>query len=155
MPTSERLAPEGQKKLLALDGGGIRGIITLEFLSRMESLLRERLGAGDDFVLADYFDYVAGTSTGAIISTCIAMGMSVAEIQSFYSESGAAMFDKASLLKRFTNYKYEDRELAKTRTRSLPPPRYRMSRCHSRITSSSYFAHQPGGTVRPYRFGPS
>jgi len=114
MPLPERLAPEGQKKLLALDGGGIRGIITLEFLARMESLLRDRTGAGADFVLADYFDYVAGTSTGAIIAMCISMGMSVGEIQKFYSESGEAMFDKASLLKRFTRYQYQDKELART-----------------------------------------
>ena len=39
------------KKLLALDGGGIRGVITLEVLLRLESMLAEELGAGDDFVL--------------------------------------------------------------------------------------------------------
>src|SRR5690606_9005293 len=65
----------------------------------------------DDFVLADYFDYVAGTSTGAIIATCVALGMPVAEIRRFYIENGEAMFDKAGLLRRF-RYKFEDQRLA-------------------------------------------
>src|SRR4051812_46753991 len=51
----------GTRKLLALDGGGIRGVMTLEVLDRIQSELQKKLGRGDDFVLADYFDYVAGT----------------------------------------------------------------------------------------------
>jgi patatin-like phospholipase/acyl hydrolase len=107
----DKLQPTPQKKLLALDGGGIRGVVTLEVLARIESVLREKLGRGDDFVLADYFDYVAGTSTGAIIATCVALGMRVADIQAFYLESGPAMFDKASLLYRYTHHKFEDQKL--------------------------------------------
>ena len=60
---------QGRRKLLALDGRGIRGAMTLEVLEKIESELQGRLGRGDDFALADYFDYVAGTSTGAIIAT--------------------------------------------------------------------------------------
>ena len=37
----EKLRPTPQKKLLALDGGGIRGVITLEVLARIEAILRE------------------------------------------------------------------------------------------------------------------
>ncbi len=62
-------------------------------------------------MLADFFDYVAGTSTGAIIATCISLGMTVAEIRKFYINSGKEMFDKAFILKRF-RYKYEDDKLA-------------------------------------------
>ena len=105
------LRPDGQKRLLALDGGGIRGLITVEILAGLEQMLREQLGRGPDFRLADYFHYVAGTSTGAIIATCISLGMSVEQIRTFYKENGEAMFDKASLLQRF-RYKYEDDRLA-------------------------------------------
>jgi len=98
---SERIRQPGPKRLLALDGGGIRGLISIEILARLEELLRGALGAGHDFVLADYFDYVAGTSTGAIIATCIALGLSVEKIRSFYLEGGAAMFKRAPLFKRF------------------------------------------------------
>ena len=101
----------GPKKILALDGGGIRGMITVEVLTEIEHLLRRELGRGDDFVLADYFDFVAGTSTGAIIAACISLGMKMSEIRAFYKSSGEEMFDKASLLKRF-RYKFEDDKLA-------------------------------------------
>lgn len=111
---TDKLPDGGKKKLLALDGGGIRGLITLGFLAEIESLLRVRTGAGEDFVLADYFDYVAGTSTGAVIATAISMGMSVSEITDFYQNSGEAMFDKASLLTRLTRSRYEDEALAET-----------------------------------------
>ena len=106
-----RMQSPGPKKILALDGGGIRGMMTVEVLAEIESMLRQKLGRGDDFVLADYFDFVAGTSTGAIIAACISLGMKVSDIRTFYSSSGNDMFDKASLLKRF-RYKFEDEKLA-------------------------------------------
>ena len=101
-------------KLLALDGGGIRGMISLEVLAEIESTLRSSLGTDEKFVLSDYFDYVAGTSTGAIIATCISWGMSVAEIKKFYQDGGEKMFDKAFILNisRTMRYKYGDENLA-------------------------------------------
>lgn len=104
----------GPYKLLALDGGGIRGMITLEVLAEIEATLREALGADRNFVLADYFDYVAGTSTGGIIATAISFGMSVAEIQEFYRKSGERMFDKAFILNITRNlvHKYGDKNLS-------------------------------------------
>jgi patatin-like phospholipase/acyl hydrolase len=111
MTLSERIRATGPKRILALDGGGIRGIITLEILARIESLLRERLGRPEDFVLADYFDFIAGTSTGAIIGTGLSLGMTVTDIRSFYLESSREMFEKAFVLRRF-RYKYEDKKLS-------------------------------------------
>ncbi|MEM9927209.1 MAG: patatin-like phospholipase family protein [Cyanobacteria bacterium P01_D01_bin.50] len=101
----------GPYKLLALDGGGIRGMITLEVLAKIEATLRESF-ADKNLVLADYFDYVAGTSTGAIIATCISMGMPVAEIQDFYENSGKEMFDNAFILTQFRRYKYGEENLS-------------------------------------------
>ena len=111
MTLSERIRATGPKRILALDGGGIRGIITLEILARIESLLREKSGRRDDFVLADYFDFIAGTSTGAIIGTALSLGMSVTDIRSFYLDTGREMFEQASVLRRF-RYKYEDTKLS-------------------------------------------
>jgi hypothetical protein len=88
------------KKLLALDGGGIRGLISVEYLARIEELLRAHFGR-PDLVLADYFDYVAGTSTGAIIATCLALGMSTDTIRRFYLEAGPEMFEPARVHLRF------------------------------------------------------
>jgi patatin-like phospholipase/acyl hydrolase len=78
-PLAERFeSSKPQRKMLALDGGGIRGISTLEILSALERQLAQRLGRGADFRLCEYFEYVGGTSTGAIIATGTARGMSVA-----------------------------------------------------------------------------
>jgi len=106
----DKLAGTGPRKLLALDGGGIRGLITIEILAGIEAMLRERSG-NPGLVLADYFDYVAGTSTGAIIATCLSLGMTVDRIREFYESNGKTMFEKSSFLKRF-RYKYEDDHLA-------------------------------------------
>ncbi|MDH3846002.1 MAG: patatin-like phospholipase family protein [Myxococcales bacterium] len=104
MTTLERrIQNPGQKRLLALDGGGIRGMITVEILAKIERELRDKLGADDDFVLADYFDYVGGTSTGAIIATCLSLGWPVDKIRQFYLKSGGEMFVKAGFFRRFRN----------------------------------------------------
>jgi hypothetical protein len=111
VPIADKLKKARPYKLLALDGGGIRGIITIEVLGEIERVLQKALRAADDFVLADYFDYVAGTSTGAVIATCLSLGMRVDEIRKFYLESAELMFEKAALFKRL-RYKFEDEPLA-------------------------------------------
>ena len=108
---NRRITSPGPKRILALDGGGIRGMITVEVLAEIENLLHQKTGRAENFRLADYFDFVAGTSTGAIIAACISVGMSMSEVREFYLSSGKEMFDKASFLKRF-RYKYKDGMLA-------------------------------------------
>ena len=110
MTYRDRVAAPGPKRLLALDGGGIRGLMSLEILAELEKQLSREL-ARPGLVLADYFDYIAGTSTGAIIAATLSLGMPVSKVQTFYLENGEAMFAKARLLKRF-RYKYEDEQLA-------------------------------------------
>ena len=94
-----KLAKSGPRKLLALDGGGIRGLITIEILARIESILRER-SRNPSLVLADYFDYIAGTSTGAVIGTLLALGKPVDEIRRIYLDCGRMMFDKNTIMGR-------------------------------------------------------
>lgn len=106
-----RIESPGPKKILACDGGGILGLMSVEILMKIEADLRIAQNK-PDLVLADYFDFVCGTSTGAIIATCISTGMSMAQIRQFYLDSGKQMFDKASLLKRL-RYDYNSEPLAK------------------------------------------
>ena len=83
-----------QHKLLSIDGGGIRGVLALEILNELERQLAEAHDVPrEEFRLSDFFDYVSGTSTGAVIAASIACGMSVSEILTFYREAGNAMFD--------------------------------------------------------------
>lgn len=101
-----RIKAPGPKKILTLDGGGIRGIISLEILLEMEKQLAAAHGRGDDFVLADYFDLIAGTSTGAIIAAALSRGMRVGDILRHYIEAGKHMFEPASLWNRLTKAHY-------------------------------------------------
>ena len=112
MSLIELLEKKGPRKLLALDGGGIHGLISLEILGRIEQLLRAELGRDERLVLADYFDYMAGTSTGAIIAAGLSIGMKVAEVRAFYTDHAQRMFRKASVFKRHLYYKYLSVELA-------------------------------------------
>jgi Patatin-like phospholipase len=107
---ADRLQSKGPRKLLAIDGGGIRGVLSLLILARIESLLIAE-SKRPDYRLADYFDYVSGTSTGGIIAAGVAMGMSVADILAFYVNNGAKMFDKASLIRRLKS-KFNSEPLA-------------------------------------------
>ena len=103
-----RYSTEQPRKLLALDGGGIRGVLTLQVLIRMEEVLAEKSGQGENFRLCNFFDYIAGTSTGAIIAAGLAIGKSARWLSDFYKEVGPAMFEKALLFKRLKNlYKSE------------------------------------------------
>ena len=81
------------------------------FSPRLEDILRERSGIGKNFVLADYFDFFAGTSTGAIIAACLSWGMTVEKIRNFYLQNGAEMFDRASLLDRYYRHKFQSEKL--------------------------------------------
>ncbi len=106
-----RIRAPGPKRILACDGGGIRGMISVEILDAIESWYRTATGR-PDARLYEYFDFVCGTSTGAIIATCICAGMSVEQIRQFYEGSGRDMFDKAFILKRL-KYNYEAEPLAR------------------------------------------
>lgn len=104
------IVPTGPKKILSCDGGGILGLMSVEILARLEADLRAQLGK-PELVLGDWFDFVCGTSTGAIIAACISSGMSMDKIRAFYVSSGQQMFDKASIFKRL-RYSYNDEPLA-------------------------------------------
>src|SRR5690606_13726871 len=82
------------KRILALDGGGIRGALSLGYLQRIEDILRKQHGNDKNFRLCDYFDLIGGTSTGSIIASCLAIGMKVQDIKNMYMELGDKIFGK-------------------------------------------------------------
>jgi patatin-like phospholipase/acyl hydrolase len=109
-----------KKRILALDGGGVRGIFTIEILARMEALLRERLKK-PHLVLADHFQFMAGTSTGAIIATLLAWGHPVEKVRTLYRERCHEIFPPVApwriwkagrLLRRFGRAFYGDEPLS-------------------------------------------
>ncbi len=82
------------RTILSLDGGGVRGTITVAFLRRLETLLRERDGR-PEARLCEYFDLIGGTSTGAIISTALSLGYTADEIADFYYELAPRVFRRS------------------------------------------------------------
>lgn len=80
------------KRILALDGGGIRGALTLGYLKRIEDILRAQHNNEPNFKLCDYFDLIGGTSTGSIIASCLAIGMKVDDIKKMYFDLGRKIF---------------------------------------------------------------
>ena len=81
----------GPKRILSIDGGGVRGALAVGILCRIEATLREKLGR-PDLVLADYFDLIGGTSTGAIIAACLALGRDTQYLRKLYHELGPKIF---------------------------------------------------------------
>lgn len=88
----EHLDPSfGPKKILALDGGGIRGALTLGYLKKIETIIREKEN-NPGLLLCDYFDLIGGTSTGSIIAAGLSIGKTVDEIAELYMKLGGEIF---------------------------------------------------------------
>ncbi len=75
-----------QRYLLSIDGGGIRGIIPLVALAKLEKTTGK--------LTRDIFSFVAGTSTGAIITAGIAAGIPAARILELYSTRAPKLFTR-------------------------------------------------------------
>lgn len=105
--------PDGTpKRILSLDGGGLRGMMTLQVLRRIESLLWERFN-DEKLRLADYFDLIAGTSTGAIIAAGLSLGMSVDEIEGHYLRLGNKVFKRSFWRHGVVQDAYDSEDVAK------------------------------------------
>jgi len=91
LPVEARLFSPGAKRILTIDGGGVRGIVAIAFLKEMERELRQHT-AKPDLVLADVFDMVAGTSVGSMLATMIALGKETAEIEAAFRDLAPKIF---------------------------------------------------------------
>jgi patatin-like phospholipase/acyl hydrolase len=81
-PRDRHLFGPGPKHILALDGGGVRGAVSVAFLERLEEILEQE--AGHPVRLGDWFDLIGGTSTGAVIAGALALGYRASEVKDFY-----------------------------------------------------------------------
>lgn len=75
-------------KILSLDGGGIRGVLSARLLQQVETTLAAKKGQK----LHEYFDLVSGTSTGSILTAGIACQMSTQDMIDIYLEQGKNIF---------------------------------------------------------------
>jgi GNAT superfamily N-acetyltransferase len=79
------------KRILAIDGGGIKGVFPAAFLARLEETL--------SINIAEYFDLIVGTSTGGILALALGKGLSAIRILEFYQVYGPLIF-RRSLVRR-------------------------------------------------------
>src|ERR1700733_14182815 len=101
----------GPKRILALDGGGVRGALTVAFLERIEALLDEHYG--EKVRLGDHIDLVGGTSTGAIIAGALALGYRTAQVKEFYLELAPYCFKRQRWSIPLIQAKFDARGLRK------------------------------------------
>ncbi|KAJ4761024.1 Patatin [Rhynchospora pubera] len=95
--------------VLSIDGGGIRGIIPATILSFLESKLQGRDGKGAR--LADYFDVIAGTSTGGLLALMLSAPgknkrplFAAKDLAKFYLDNSPKIFpQKFGMLSQLTN----------------------------------------------------
>lgn len=80
------------RRILTIDGGGLKGMIPAAFLAQIE----EQVGKP----LHQYFDLIVGTSTGGIIAAGLAVGFTAEHIAGIYREAGPRIFPTLNWLSR-------------------------------------------------------
>jgi Patatin-like phospholipase len=106
----ERLDPANKpKRLLSIDGGGLRGTVGAEILVHLEDLLEKHTGVAG---LANHFELIGGTSTGAFLAAGLALGIPARDLRAFLVDRVPTILRKASLFQRF-RHRYQSRGLAR------------------------------------------
>lgn len=97
------------KKIISLDGGGIRGVVTAVILEEIEERMQS--------LITDKVDLAAGTSTGSIVAGAISTGIPMGNLVKFYKEQGPVIFRKNDFKHRIKTLgglngpKYNEKEL--------------------------------------------
>lgn len=108
LPLVRRSISRGRNfRILALDGGGLRGTFTAAVLAKWDDMLM--IGGGNNLV--SHFDLVAGTSTGAILAIGLSLGIAPRDILKFYQEQGPLIFPKDRKLRHWLKSKHESSTL--------------------------------------------
>lgn len=135
-------------KILSIRGGGIRGLAPAQMFASIEAAT----GKG----IADYFDLIVGTSTGAILAIALAQGLKASEIVDFYLQDGPAIFHRRMFHRLgLVNSKYDgqvlraalDKRLGTKLLGSIYPRKKVMicSSCTSQGTSMFFKSYQGYG----------
>jgi uncharacterized protein len=92
-------------QILALDGGGIKGLFSAAVLAFLEEDL--------NIDIINHFDLITGTSTGGIIALCLGLGIRPHKIVEFYVSKGPTIFKRSvfSIVRHIFKNKYEAKPL--------------------------------------------
>ena len=97
-----------EKRILAIDGGGIKGVFPASFLAHVEKQINGKI--------SDYFDLIVGTSTGGIIALALGLSFTAQETLDFYKKYGRFIFSGNAFLKSMRHFffsKYDQDALKK------------------------------------------
>lgn len=143
-----REPPSDEFRILCVDGGGIRGLISALVIAELERLLQER--DGPDAGVADYFHLFAGTSTGGLIALALTRPdpAPAAELAAFYTEDGPKIFHRGLLRKLLTLWgaigpKYDPRPLREAVERRLKGGRIAEATRELLVTSYDMTGREP------------
>jgi len=103
--------PKRCKRILALDGGGIRGALSVAFLERLEKLYSDYAKDNRPIRLSECFDLIGGTSTGSIIGAALALGLSTADIKDLFFLIGPRIFRRPRFRLPFLQTTFDSRSL--------------------------------------------
>lgn len=93
-------------KILAIDGGGIRGVYSAIILKEIENKFNIKLH--------EHFDLIAGTSTGSILAAAVATNIPLEEVIDLYKNEGAKIFkSRLCAVKGLNKSKYDNSHLKK------------------------------------------
>jgi len=87
-----------KRRILSIDGGGIKGVFPASFLAHLEDNIDGHAG--------EYFDLIAGTSTGGIIALGLGMGLSARDLLQFYEANGPILFTQNRVKRLFLAFKH-------------------------------------------------
>lgn len=90
----KQINPHGKRMVLTVDGGGVKGIIPACCLSRLEALSGKKCN--------EIFDFMSGTSVGALITAALAKGVPASELVSIFKHDSKRLFKPTSIFRPFT-----------------------------------------------------
>lgn len=127
--TKKQDQPNEPRRVLTIDGGGIKGVFPAAFLADLEQELEQPL--------ASYFDLIVGTSTGGIIALALGLGIPASDVLKFYEDEGPKIFRgsrRLGFFRQLVSAKYDpaplrdalervfgDRQLGEAKTRLVIP----------------------------------
>ena len=133
-------------KILSLDGGGVRGYLSILILEKLEKALNRILN--EEKVIAERFDLIAGTSTGGIIATALAIHKSAKEIREIYEQMMKVVFVPTA--KGLKKPKYNQKVLKKILKEIFDNKTLNDVKTHLCITSVDIATSKPKFFKSPY-----
>ncbi|WP_316677288.1 CBASS cGAMP-activated phospholipase [uncultured Tolumonas sp.] len=100
-----------QFKILALNGGGVRGLFTVTILAELERVLAERHN-DPELAIGDYFDMITGASIGGIIAIALADGQRARDLRDKFHKVAPNIFPRCSWVPNWVRSLYQLSKLA-------------------------------------------